>query len=373
MINNKRLISSDDHTIEPPDLWTSRLEPKYRDRAPHIQRMEDGSDWWIMDGRKSLGVFVGSQPGRRFEEPEKLTFLDTQENVLLGGWIPEERIKAMDADGLDVTVVYPTHTMNLFSTPDSGFLDSCVGVYNDWLSEFCQPYPDRIKGIGVISIDDVQIGIREMERCAKMGLSGTMISVYPPEERPYDSPEYDPLWAAAQDLDMPLSMHIGTNRPGPGQEFVNIETMKPAFFTNADHWVRVSLAHMIFAGVFERYPKLKVGSIEMDLAWIPHMVNTIDAHYTQRSQAFCPYRYKDDMLPSDFLRRNVFFSFQEDAVGIRLRDIIGVDNLLWGSDYPHPETTFPRTRDILDEILAGCTEEEKAKITCHNAERIYGF
>lgn len=373
MINNRRLISSDDHTIEPPDLWTSRMELKYRDRAPQIVRMEDGSDWWVLDGRKALGVFVGAQPGRRFEEPENLTFIDTQENVLPGGWIPDERIKDMNADGVDVSVVYPTHAMNLFSTPDSDFINSCFSVYNDWVAEFCKPYPNRIKGIGIINVDDVQVGIKEMQRCAKLGLAGVMISVYPPEERSYDMPEYEPLWAAAQDLELPLSLHIGTNRPGSGQQFGNIETMKPAFFTNSDQWVRMSLAHMIFAGVFERYPKLVVGSIEMDLAWIPHMVNTIDAHYTQRSQAFCPYRYKGDMLPSDFLRRNVFFSFQEDAVGIRLRDLIGVDNLLWGSDYPHPETTFPRTKDILEEILAGCTEDEKAKITCHNAERIYGF
>ncbi len=130
---------------------------------------------------------------------------------------------------------------------------------------------------------------------------------------------------------------------------------------------------MIFSGVFERHPKLQIGSIEMGLSWGPHFLDRIDYTYNQRQVEFTPYRFKEDMLPSDYFHRNVFLGFQEDAVGIRLRDIIGVDSLMWGGDYPHPESTFPRSRQIIDEILMECTEEEKAKITGENAARVYNL
>ena len=131
---------------------------------------------------------------------------------------------------------------------------------------------------------------------------------------------------------------------------------------------------MIFGGVFERYPKLQVGSVEMELSWVPHFLDRIDYNYTQREQEFSrEYRFKGAALPSDFFHQNVFLGFQEDALGIRDRHIIGVDQLLWGGDYPHIESTFPRSRQIIEEILADCTEDEKTKIAAGNSARVYGL
>ena len=366
-----RIISSDSHVFEPADLWTSRAEPRFKDRVPRIVRDED-ADWWVCDDHKTVGMAPATQTGRRFEEPEKMSSKDTYENVRPGGYIPEEHVKDMDIDGVDVSIVYPTVGLLLYSVPDSELLTSIFRTYNDWLAEFCNPFPKRLKGIAMINIDEVQSGVKELERCAKIGLTGAMITVYPHEGRSYLSPEYEPLWAAAQDLEMPLGLHAGTNRPGPGQEFATIESVSAGFFANIDHWVRVSLSHIIFSGVFERYPKLQMGSVEMELSWVPHFLDRIDYTYTQRPHRQGWSRFTtEEMLPSDYFHRNVFVGFQEDALGIRLRDIIGVDNLLWGSDYPHAESTFPRTQQILDEILVDCTEDEKAKIAGGNAIRIY--
>ena len=196
-----------------------------------------------------------------------------------------------------------------------------------------------------------------------------MITVYPPEDMPYDRPEYEPLWAAAQDLDIPLSLHMVTGRTG--QQETRVDTMSAAYLINMDHWVRMSITHIIFSGVFERYPKLQVGAVEHELSWIPYYLSQSDYTYTQRPPGEGWHRFKGDMLPSDFFHQNVFVSFQEDSMGIRDRHVIGVDNLLWGSDYPHVESTFPRSREILAEILSDCTEEEKAKIVGGNAARIY--
>ena len=367
-----RIISSDNHVMEPTDLWTSRIDSKFKGREPHVVRMDDGADRWFTDGIKGQFGAAGSQAGVRFEEPESLNMVGTSEQNVLGGYIPEEHIKDLDIDGVDVSIVYPTVGLQLYCTvPDSELLSATFRAYNDWLAEFCAPFPDRLKGIAMVNVDEVQDGISELQRAAKMGLAGAMITIYPPEDKPYDSPIYEPLWAAAQDLDMPLSLHITTNRPGPGQQYSDFDAVKASFLCNTDHWVRISLADMIYSGVFERYPKLMVGSVEQELSWIPHFLDRLDYNYTQRAIGDTSYRFKGDALPSDFFHSNVFLGFQEDALGIRDRDIIGVDQLLWGADYPHPESTFPRSQQIIEEILVGCTEEEKAKIVGSNAARIY--
>ncbi len=373
-----RVISSDNHVMEPGDLWTSRVESKFKGREPHVIRRDDGSDWWVCDDHLLVGAFAGSQTGVRFDEPEKLSVLDTMENIRPGGYIPQEHMKDMDIDGVDVSIVFPTIGLALYGVPDSELLTSLIRNYNDWVAEFCSPFPKRLKGIGMVNIDNVQDGIKELERCAKMGLAGALITVYPPEDRSYDYPEYEPLWAAAQDLAIPLNMHIGTNRPHGGQEFLDFESASRTFFSNVDHWIRMSLGYLIFTGVFERYPKLQVGSVEMELSWAPHFLDRLDYTYIERPPRDRSPRdswthFKNDMLPSDYFHRNVFLGFQEDALGIKMRDIIGVDNLMWGSDYPHQESTFPRSRQILDEILADCTDEEKAKIAGGNAARIYNL
>ena len=244
-------------------------------------------------------------------------------------------------------------------------------MYNDWLAEFCGACPERLTGIAMVDVDDISLAIKEMERCAKMGLIGAMITCYPPEDRSYDLPMYEPVWAAAQDLEMPLSLHFTTNRPGPGQQLMGILNTQLSWLANIDHWTRMSLGHMSYSGVFERYPKLYAGAIETELTWAPHFVDRLDYNYTQRPIGDVSYRYKEDMLPSDYFNRNVFLGFQEDALGIKLREFIGVDKLLWGSDYPHPEGTFPYSQRFLEEILADCTEEEKAKIEGGNAKRVY--
>ena len=110
---------------------------------------------------------------------------------------------------------------------------------------------------------------------------------------------------------------------------------------NADHWVRMSLGSMIYAGVLERFPELQVGSVEHELAWVPHFLDRLDFTYSQRPSGIKGYRFQDGALPSDFFHRQVFLGFQEDALGIQLRDIIGIDQMQWGSDYPHGEGTFP--------------------------------
>ena len=157
------------------------------------------------------------------------------------------------------------------------------------------------------------------------------------------------------------------------KQLFRAEVLGLSHLVNQDYWTRMCLSDIILSGVLERHPKLKVGAVESELGWAPHFLGRLDYAYTQRptTPTRTSHRFNSEAIPSDFFRDNVFLSFQEDALGIQLRELIGVDNLTWGSDYPHQESTFPRSREILEEILAECTEPEKAKIAGENAARIY--
>jgi predicted TIM-barrel fold metal-dependent hydrolase len=365
------LISSDSHVVEPPDLWTSRIQGQFKDRAPRLVQEADCDRWYVDEhiNAGSYGVLVDA--GKRFEAPETIRFEGRFESVPPGGYDPDAHVKDMDVDGVAVDILYPSVGLRLFRMPDSQLMSATFRAYNDWLAEFCAAHPQRLKGIAMVNVDDAQEGIGELQRAARAGLAGAMISVYPREDQQYDQPMYEPFWAAAQDLDMPLSLHVATNRPGAGGLTTDTLTSQTAAArANTDYWVRMSLANMMFAGIFERYPRLQVGAVEHELAWVPFFLSQMDFVYRERQQQ-ARVRFKDGMQPSDFFHRNVFLGFQEDGLGIRDRALIGVDNLMWGSDYPHAESTWPRSRQVLEAILEGVPEAERQKIAGANAARVY--
>ncbi len=183
---------------------------------------------------------------------------------------------------------------------------------------------------------------------------------------------------------MPLSLHVATNRGKRDAEHATTDTLPSddgsrllggtmAITTVRPYFVQLSLAKMIFSGVFERFPGLKVVSTENDAGWAGYLLFAMVYNYTQKARPAERPRFKTDRIPSDFFHSNVMISFQEEALAIQTRSIIGVDNLLWGSDYPHQESTFPKSMDILDRILTGVPEDEAAKIAGGNTARVYGF
>ena len=261
-----RIISSDTHIIEPPDLWTDGIDKEFRDRSPHVVEEEDG-DWWYIDGLKTDSFGDSSQAGLRFDHMEEVTFAGRFANVRSGAYVPEDFVKDMDLDGIYGAVIYPTAGLTVYSVPDTGLLSAICRAYNDWLAEFCRSNNQRLKGVALVNLDIISEAVDELRRISKMGLAGAMIPVHPPENRPYDLPEYEPLWAVAQDLEMPVSLHINTNRAAPGRQEYHIDLLKPSEYTIIDYYVRLCLSDMIFSGVFERYPRLMVGSVEHELGW----------------------------------------------------------------------------------------------------------
>ena len=365
------ILSSDSHVFEPPDLWQKRIDAAFRDRGPRMERI-DGADQLIVDNRILSGIGLISNAGARFQAPETISSLARFEDVHQGGYDPDQHLADMRLDGVAGEVLYPSQGLFYFKVADSALMSAIFRAYNDWLAEFCRTDPSRLKGIAMVNVDDVREGIAELERTARMGFAGAMITELPLDDQRYDQPEYEPFWAAAQDLNMPLSLHTATRRQGKirgaGEKTLRDATSR----STKSFGPATSLCDMIFSGVFERYPRLRLAIVEFELSWAPHILASMDYTYHERHEEAI-HRFKDSMRPSDFFRRNVSLSFQEDAVGIRLRDVIGVDNMMWGSDYPHSESTFPQSRKILAEILAGVPADEQAKIVGANTARLYNF
>lgn len=370
------IVSSDSHIIEPPDLWEARMPADLRDRGPRV--VSDDGDWWYVDGYKTMS-FLGIQVGDRFEgDPSKLRTSGTFDDVPGAAYDPGAYVAENESDGIWGSVIYPSQGLVLYAVPTTDVIDAAMAAYNDWLADFCAHDPARLKGIGMINLDDPETAVAELQRIRRLGLSGAMVTVAPPMWMPFRSPDLDRFWAAAADLDVPISLHVGTDRAdarvGAAAFRLNVQEVPPSAFVNKDYQVRQALGDLILAGVFERHPNLRVGTVEHELAWIPFFLEQMDYTYTDRPARGEWHRFTDgDALPSDFFRRQCFASFQEDAVGIRLRDSIGTEVLMFGSDYPHTESTYPRSRQILADCLAGVPTGELTAIISSNAASLYGF
>jgi len=373
------VISADSHIVEPPDLYESRIEPKFRKRAPRMERHRTRTgqeyDAWYLDGVRVGTVGSVIQAGRRFEDPGSIDFLGVWEDVRKAAYDPDAMLEELEVDGVWGACLQPSQGLFWYRLSDSELLSALCRAYNAWITDFCRAAPGRFKGIGMLNVDDVDEACQELERCAERRLAGAFIPVYPLAERPYRHASYDRLWWTAQDLEMPLLLHVATMRGGiPGSEFtIDINQLTAAGLANSDYWMRYSLTAMIFAGVFDRYPRLRVGSVEHETAWVPHWLRQMDFTYRERPALGRGWKSRHAMLPSEYWQRNMFVEFMEDDCGIRLRDVIGVDNMLWGNDFPHAESTWPKSREFLDRIFAGVPDEDRRKITADNAAKLFRF
>ena len=371
------MISSDSHIVEPPDLWEGRMPAHLAERGPRVVSEADG-DWWYVDGRKTMS-FLGIQTGDRFKgDPDTLRTSGTFDEVRDSAYEPARYLAENETDGIWGSVIYPSQGLVLYSVPDTEVVTASMAAYNDWLAEFCAYDPQRLKGVAMINLDEPAEAVDELRRAHALGLASALVTVAPPPWRPLRDPSLDPLWVAAAELSMPLALHVGTDRGDPragDSGFrLDVKNVPPSAFVNKDFQVRQAFADLILSGVLERHPGLRVGTVEHELAWIPFFLDQMDYTYTDRPRRGDWHRFADpDVRPSQFFAKQCFASFQEDAIGLRMSDLIGVGTLMWGSDYPHTESTFPRSQEILSRILEGTPPEDVRRIVSTNAAELYGF
>jgi len=358
------VLSADSHVWEPPDLWEKRIERRFRERAPRLVRGADG-DRFVGEGVELTPFGVGH---RRGEDAEGANAPARYEDcVRPGGWDPLARLADLDADGVAGEVLYPTVALELFGTPDAPLRAAIFRAYNDWIAEFCSACPERYRALGLIDTDDVDAAVRELERVARMRMAGAVISASPGDDR-YQRPGFERFWRAAESLGLPLSLHSGTD-------------MKPIAFTEKSVGmlcglaasVQITLIDLVYAGVFARHPGLCVLAVEFGAGWLPYMLQAMDVRVFLDPSRKLRFGDEEPRRPSDYIRSQVRVTFMSDKLAVRLRDSIGVDGLLWASDYPHPESTFPNSRAVIDRQLAGVPPGERARLLSGNTAKLYGF
>lgn len=362
-----RIISADSHMTEPPNLWTERLDQKYRDHAPKVIESYEGKRgaFFVCEGLKPfpVGGIFGS--GKKSEElPEH--FRRGYEAAPKSVWDPAERLKEQAQDGVSAEVLYTSLGMFLYGLEDAELQTACFRVYNDFVAEYCSYNPQRLIGLGLSSLEDIGASVQELKRCAKMGLRGAMIWASPPEDRPYTHPDYDPFWAAAQDLHLPLSLHILTERRGGG---LGGRRRLLTSYIAVPHGIQKQLAVMIFGGVLERFPNLQLVSAENDVSWLPHFMYRLDHAYDR-------FRHFEGvtlpLLPSEYVKRQVYATFQFETVGNDLVEAYSADRMMWSSDYPHTDSPWPHSQEYIEgSAFRRITPEQTQKIVADNAARLY--
>ncbi len=370
------LLDADSHVSEPLNLWQERLPAKYRDRAPRMLKEHEGKPgaWWLIEeGREPHNVILGFGANKTLEELQQFLKGFSYAGAHRGGWDPAQRLKDMDQDGVAGDVLYTTLGFRMFWIRDAGFQRACFHVYNDWLAEFCSYSPRCLKGLGLISLYDPKQGAEDLEECAKKGLAGGLIWASPPDELPFYSEVYNSFWKAAQELRMPLSLH----------EFAGFEriywesTAEKRTVANAvaSHEVETTFATFILSGILERFPRLRIISAELNCGWLAYFLHRMDRAFDSRGVRLqgSPFPTKLTMRPSEYFRRQLYATFIDDPYGLAHRHEIGVDNLLWSSDFPHSATFWPHSREKIAKDFHGIGEEDKRKILCENVAKLYGF
>jgi len=361
------VYSADSHVIEPPDLWSSRIERRFADRAPRVVRSEDTELWVVGDNVRMAVVGIQAQAGRRYEtgpDREKITKRGFYRDF--GVFDPDRYVHDLDVDGVAGALLFPSNAHQAYRCVAGDLLAAIARTYNDWVIEFCGAHPDRLKAVAMLDVGDVAAATTELERTVAAGVAGALIPILPLPGRRYDQRAYDRLWRAAEELGVPLLMHVGGNQAVLGRE-PTIDLVRHA---TKDLHVQASLATMILSGVFTRHPRLRVGAVEFGASWSVYLMQQLDRVYAGpvRSRSLPP-----GEQPSDQFRRNVFLSFQEDRAAMLWRHVIGVPNLLWGNDYPHAESTFPRSIEILRRDLEGVSTKDARRIAGENAVEMFGF
>lgn len=364
-----KIVSADSHVVEPHDLWTTRMAGgPFADRAPHMVEHDQHGHLFIIDGLKPAPVGLAGAAGKPAGEL-RLTG-DTTETIRSGGWDPAARLEDMDTDGVAAEVLYPSIGMTLAQSADRDYQLACIRAYNDWMVEFCAAGKGRLVGLAMIPTIDPGAAVEEIERAAELGLRGAMVPGAPSDGH-YAEERFDAMWAAFSARRWPVSFHIltgaGGGDPTLGSGLGMLTVMSVV------QQVQQTLALLIFGRVFDRHPELRVVSAEHDAGWVAHYAYRLDQMW-ERHHAWLGRKSEGlERSPSEYLRSNVWFTFQKDPVAVETRHRVGLDRLMWASDYPHSDSTWPHSRKVIERDFAGVPAGDLDAIVSRNAAALYGI
>ncbi len=368
-----KVIDADGHVVEPRAVWEEYTEPAYRDRVIQIRRNRQGVDeLWINGENRSsphLPIAAACIPGG-FSNAERAQRL-TWDDLLPGSYDPHARIRDMDLEGIDIAVLYPSLWLLYGDMPDPQVAAAACRAYNDWIADFCRPYPDRLFAVAPMPLQSVEGAVREMRRVVKeLNFKAVFVRPNPFQGRRLNDPAYDPFWQEAQELGVPVAVHssFGTRMPTLGEE----RYKDPFFFHMVCHPFEQQAACMdiVCGGVLAKFPKLKVAFLESGVGWLGYWLDRMDGHY-EKMGMYVPWLKKK---PSEYFLEQCYISLDPDERTLKAMVELGAErNILWGSDYPHFDCTFPGIVQEVQRACEGLSEGARRSIVTENAARFYGL
>jgi predicted TIM-barrel fold metal-dependent hydrolase len=370
------VVSADGHVNEPNDVWSARVEPRFRERLPHVKVDEKGRKWFVAEGIRPSMIREAprdlSVPVDEFiKDAGNVTYrpsLDRTKGAMFQnqGGFSADRYRDMDYDGVDAEIVFPNKGLTNWQSPDPELNVAMCAAWNDWAFEAFGGH-SRSFPSACVAPADIPAAVREIERSADRGFKFVMM---PPlvKGASYNQSVFDPLWDALSETGLPVTFHAGTGKDprtagGDGGAIIN-------YVVHAMNTVLEPTVQLCSSGVFDRFPKLKFATIEAGAGWLPYALWAMDHGHNCFAFWVSPQlKYK----PSEYFRMHGHASFETDPVGIELLDRVGVDNLLWGNDYPHIEGSWPNSEKAIASWSKNLTQEQIAKIVGLNSAKLFNI
>jgi predicted TIM-barrel fold metal-dependent hydrolase len=382
MSRKYRYFSADSHFESLPETWTHRVPAKFRDRAPRRIKLADGRDAIVEEGQpleyRGTNLFAGKSP-EEFN-PIHLSFEGS-----IGAGSPEQRIREQEADGIDGELLFASEARNPKIKDREAFL-AIIRAFNDYfIEEYCAVDPDRLIGVAVMPDIGADENIAEMKRCKEKGFKAVRLHTFP-SGKSTPTAEDDNFYAAALDLGMPITIHTSFPRrtderdvylmkypKDPQGEERPFDFLQRFARQGIYHCGAVEATQLIFTGVFDRFPKLRIYWAENNIGWIPYFYQQMDQTY----KVNCHWAEKLlglpklKQLPSDYLREHAHWGVFDDPVGIQLRHMVGVDKIMWSTDFPHIVTRWPKSLELVEGQFAGVPENERNAMLAGNAVKFF--
>ena len=364
-MSNAKVISADSHVQEPADLY-ERIPEKFRALIPRVEEI-DGGSYLIVEGKKPRRLDIASEEAT--DDDQNREFRSDPS----GGTDLERRLTDQARDGVCAEVIYPNESLFIYAAPDPGYQLAVAGAYNDWAIEVFGARPDRFLPVGVLPVEDIPAAVAEVERMAKLGYRSVGIPLVN-RGKPYNRPEYEPLWSALDDTGLVLSFHAFSNSEDiypddmgeGGNDYGG--TLNYMVLGMADGQIPVS--ELITSGVCERHPNLKFVIVECGCGWLAWLLYALDEQAEKKHMWIHP---KLELKPSEYFARQGFITFSDDPVALKNLEYTSAGCLLWGSDYPHDEGTFPHSQAVIERTFETVSAADKQKIVYQNAADLYGL
>jgi uncharacterized protein len=366
MKDGLRILDSDMHIVEPADLWEKHIDDRYRDRAPKVLGGYLLGPYGLMDGH--MLPTVDSHARERMKGMNR--WVAPHITGHMGrGFDAVAQLDAMDQEGVDVAVLFPTFGLYVMAVDGlgEGFASAVCRAYNNWLYEFCQVNPGRLKGAAMIPPHSIAEAIKETRRAVReLGFVGVFLHPTTVDGRQWHDRYYDPLWAELQELDVPVCFHEGTGSIGrqPGDQFGKNRLMRHV----CSHPIAMMYTSLglIVGGVLEAFPRLRVGLLECNVGWVPFWLDRMDRDFARLAEWDAPTL---TMKPSEYFRRQCFVGAEEERGLKQIVELMGDDTIVWSTDYPHWDSDYPHaSREFLDLDI---TETTRRKILWDNCARLY--